>query len=161
MGYQNDVLQNLYVVSQSLDICISGCHIYLKNNYLWSEKARDFNLLWGIVVYSVEKSYVLMLSISEKSWDFKFSKYNRVWIRFPGVISETKRKCISNLTWFTISVLLFTITNQLYLYNLAPWSYHICDSIGLFLYLFILYYCYVWTLLKLKAEGIDPSVLLR
>jgi hypothetical protein len=40
MGYQNGVSQNMYLVSQSLEICISGCHFCLKNNYLLSEKAE-------------------------------------------------------------------------------------------------------------------------
>jgi hypothetical protein len=41
MGYMNDVSQNMYLVSQLLEICISAYHFCLKNNYLWSEKAES------------------------------------------------------------------------------------------------------------------------
>ena len=55
-------------------------NLYFRVHFLFKKqlpmvwKSRDFNFLWEIVVYSVEKSYVLRLSIFEKSWDFKISK---------------------------------------------------------------------------------------
>jgi hypothetical protein len=39
VGYQIGVLQNMHFIFQSIKICISGCYLCLKSNYLLYEKA--------------------------------------------------------------------------------------------------------------------------
>jgi hypothetical protein len=94
MGYQNGVSQNMYLVSQSLEMCIFGCHFCLKSNYIWSEKA-EILICCEELLYKVWRH----LPTLEKSWDFKFSKSSLEFLRIHIRLTPLLEYAVEQYLW--------------------------------------------------------------
>ena len=63
------------------NILNSAIPIFIKETLIDNSINLDFNLSWGIVVYSVVKSKFYMLFIFKNAWDFNVSKSSLEFLR--------------------------------------------------------------------------------
>jgi hypothetical protein len=73
MDYQNGVSQNVYLVSQSLEICISGCHFCLKT-IIYNLKSPSFEFIVRNCCLKCGKIVRFDAVNFEKLRDFEISK---------------------------------------------------------------------------------------
>jgi hypothetical protein len=69
MGYQNGVSQNMYLVSQSLEICISWCHLIKPLSVKLQKKDQDI-----VRAYAMTDDVKDSISDLRNNMDVEFSK---------------------------------------------------------------------------------------